>query len=103
MVDIVVVRGSGARQGEDVVDPLIATNEVAVIRGRAELDTYASGQQPVTLTVVYRPNIRVGQLVEVHDSLQGRSYRGKVVGVSYRLNRNEAVIVVDILKGSEEF
>lgn len=103
MVDLVVVRGSGSRNGRDIVEPLLSTNEVALARGRMELDTYSPGQQPVTLTVVYRPNLRIGQLIEVHDALQGRSYRGKIVGISHRISRSEATTMLDILKSAEDF
>jgi len=103
VIDIIVLRHAGDKPGEDIVDSLLSTLEAALARGAYELDKYDDGQQPVTLSITYRPNVRLGQLVEVHDSLQGRSYRGKITSVSHRISRGEATTTVDILKGAEYF
>lgn len=97
MVDIIVRRNGGTRPGDDIIDPLIATDAVAVQRGRNELDERARAFTPVTATIINRTGLLPGQLAEVNDSYQGRSYRAKIKGV--RLNRQggkgRATLVMD--------
>ncbi|ABK45054.1 hypothetical protein Mmc1_2555 [Magnetococcus marinus MC-1] len=80
--EIVCQRGDGAHPGEDISDPLLATTEVKLSRGRAEIDA-GEDLQEVSLTCVHRPGIMPGQIIEVHDALMGRSWRGKVTGVAH--------------------
>lgn len=82
MVDIVVQRGLGDRDGGIIEDPLIITVDVALQRGRNTIDEH-SPQQPVALVTRFRTGVEVGQLVEVHDAFQGESWRGKIVGLSH--------------------
>lgn len=83
MVDIVCVRGDGTRPGEDIIDPLITTLEVALSRGRAELDEGALADEAVLDCVFY--DARLGQLTEIDDSTLGR-WRGKVTGISHSIS-----------------
>lgn len=83
-VDIIVVRGDGARPGPDIEDRLIATIPVAVQRGRNECDG-ASGLQPVTMTLVLRPDLLPGKIVRVQDALQGATWVGQIVSVSHHV------------------
>jgi hypothetical protein len=87
-IDIIVMRGTGSRQGPDIVDPLITTIPVAVARGAYEINA-ATSVDVVALRSSYRPGVSPGQLVEVHDALQGRSWRGKVVDVSHNIQRTQ--------------
>ena len=82
-MEIIVVRNSADKEGDDIVDPLMATVLVALSRGRAELDERAHSPQTVSLGIVFMPSIRHGQLVEVHDAAQGVSWRGKIIGVTH--------------------
>lgn len=84
MPDIIVRRNGGRNPGEDIVDPLIATDAVALQRGRQELDENAQGFTPVSTTIVPRSGLQPGQVVEVNDSHQGASYRAKVTSVTLR-------------------
>jgi hypothetical protein len=101
MPSIVVARYTGDRQGEDIVDRLLSSVDAQLSRGRAELDANATLQQTVDLTIVYRQGLELGQLVEVHDALQGRSYRGKITGISHRIDGGQVVTVLNILKPLE--
>ena len=85
MSTVVTIRYGGDRTGDDITDSLLSTDAAKVERGRAELDTNAQPMQDTSLGLVYRPGVRPGQLVEVHDGAQGESYRGKVTSVSYRV------------------
>ncbi|MBF0171656.1 MAG: hypothetical protein HQK87_11340, partial [Nitrospinae bacterium] len=80
--EIVCQRGDGEFPGEDISDPLLSTTEAKLSRGRAEIDA-GEDLQEVSLTCVHRPGISPGQIVEIHDALMGRSWRGKVTGVAH--------------------
>jgi len=97
MPEAYVQRGEGTSQGADIVDPLMSTELVLLERGRAEIDK-ASGLQKVYLTCKYRGGVRTGQLAEVHDSLQGETYYGKIVGVAYRARGATVLLEVTLLR-----
>lgn len=97
MAEAYVQRGEGLRPGPDIIDPLMATPLVLLERGRAEIDAN-SGLQKVYLTCVYRGGVQAGQLVEVHDSLQGETYRGKIVGAAYRARGNAVTLEITLLR-----
>jgi len=81
-VDILVIRSPGDIQGPDIIDPLLSNVTVAVTRGTAEIQD----NEPidtVSLSTNYRPNVRLGQIVEVIDALQGKVWRGKITGISH--------------------
>lgn len=67
------------------MDPLLTNLTPALSRGRKELDD-GEGLQDVRLTCVYRPNLKLGDLVEVMDRYQGRAYRGKVTAVEHKFD-----------------
>lgn len=82
-MDIVVIRGECTSPGEDIVDPLLSEVNVALSRGRAELDqgTLADEQQlEVTLQ-----DLRLGQLITVEDSALGY-WQGKVTSVVHSVS-----------------
>lgn len=81
-VDIVVIRIPGNKQGPDIVDPLLTNTTIAISRGEAEIQD----NEPIdsiALTTNYRTGVKMGDIVEVLDSLQGKVWKGKVVGISH--------------------
>jgi hypothetical protein len=91
MIDLIVRRGAGDKPGEDILDALVATTAVAIERGRTELDTYATQKADNQYETLYRAGVRLGQHVLVYDTLQGTSYRGKVVSISHDIRSNGAI------------
>ena len=81
MASIEVYRGSGDKPGAPVVEPLLADN-VLTDRGRAEMDRNAHRLQSIEADVLFRQNLRIGQLVDLDDPSQATPRRGKVTGVS---------------------
>jgi len=82
MTDIVVLRGSGHRPGEDIVDSLLATTALALARGDAELGNgELSNHLELTLPLT---DIRLGESVRVQGPLVG-SVTGKVTSLSHRV------------------
>ena len=96
MPSIIVVRNAGDLQGEDIVDALLSTVPVQLARGQAELDAHSSTPQSVSLDVVFRTGLELGQLAEVHDAMQGTSYRGKITGISHRINNGAVTTLLDL-------
>lgn len=100
MIDIIVIRCSGDHPGEDVIDPLITSVGVALARGRYEINEH-SGMRPTKLRTAYRDTVRLGDIVEVHDALQGASWRGKVSGISHKSIGPSLYTDLDILRPRE--
>lgn len=88
MIDIMVVRHPGDLQGEDIQDPLIAEIPVAIERGRNEIDAN-SGLSSLEVEALIRPSLARGHLIEAHDALRGRSWRGKVTSVAFTVESGE--------------
>ncbi|GMQ92473.1 MAG: hypothetical protein BMS9Abin11_1804 [Gammaproteobacteria bacterium] len=97
MIDILVIRDAGNRQGDDVVDPMITSIPVALDRGRFEINE-ASGMRQTTLETVYRNDVEMGQIVEVHDSLQGKSWRGKISSITHTSSGAELITKLNIMR-----
>lgn len=81
MVDIIVQRGAGESPGDEIVDPLTATEAVALVRGRNELDASAAEKVPVNYTLIPQPGLQLGQLLELHDAQTGQRFKGKLVKI----------------------
>jgi len=82
MINLIVQRGLGDKQGPDITDPLLSSIPVALARGTQEIDSSTSVDN-IVLTTTYRSGVELGQLAEVHDALQGKTWRGKIVGVTH--------------------
>jgi hypothetical protein len=80
-VDIFVQRGSGLKRGSNIDSPLICETPVALELGVNLLDKN-SYQTTDTIQALYRPGVMPGQLAEVHDALQGKSWRGKITSMT---------------------
>jgi hypothetical protein len=84
MTALVVTRYGGVRVGDDVVDPLVTSDVVAINRGRNELDAQDEHVDLVEIEAKFRGGVAPGKLIEVFDSFQGVSWKGKVQSVSHR-------------------
>ena len=92
---IVVQRGNGLRPGPDIIEPLINTAGPAIERGRVAIDESAT---PGTLRVelVHRTGLRKGQLVLIHDPLQGQSWRGQIESIEHRRQGPEVTSIINL-------
>lgn len=77
---IEVYRDNGLREGAPIVEPLLA-DDALLHRGVAEMDAHAHAFNRVELAVVFRPGLRLGQIVEATDPSTARPYRAKVTGI----------------------
>lgn len=80
MPDIVVLRGAGLVQGEDIIDPLLSTIHACQSRGVVALDS-GSGLAPVKIDCVFREGLLLGQLVEVFNPFSGGLRYGKITSI----------------------
>ena len=81
-MDILCIRGSGDRPGDDIVEPLLSTVEAGLSRGQAELDEGALSDEQRLETILI--DLRLGQLIEVDDSTLG-IWRGKLTSLSHQV------------------
>ena len=75
-----VYRGDGLREGPPIIETLLS-DEALLQRGVAEMDAHAHAFNQVELEVVFRPGLRLGQIVEATDPSSARPYRAKVTGI----------------------
>lgn len=88
-------RGAGDRTGSPIVEPLLS-DDALIHRGRAEMDAHAHELNQVTLSIVPRPGVRLGQLIEASDPANATPYRGKVTGVQITVRQADIEQVVSV-------
>jgi hypothetical protein len=103
MIDVFVQRYTGDLRGPDIVDPLLTELGVVLARGRSALDSQALLQQTVQQEIVFRPGIRLGQLIETHDAMQGVSWKGKITGISHKIQSGKVTTTLDIIRPAVSF
>jgi hypothetical protein len=88
-VHIVVQRDNPLpAEAQDIVEPLLGDSvPAATERGRTFLCEEGTGEQPIVYTTLFRPGVRLGQLVEITDSILGINFRGKVISISHKVTR----------------
>ena len=97
---ITAKRGSGDSFAPPITDALISTVPVALARARNELDAH-SGLIPCTLSAVYRAGIETGQLVQVHDQMQGAAWQGTIGSVEIRADGIKLTVTMGIERESD--
>ncbi len=75
-----VYRGDGRREGTPLVEPLLA-DDALIHRGIAEMEAHAHPFHQMEMAVVFRPGLRLGQLIEAADPSTAHPYRAKVTGI----------------------
>ncbi|MEO5330561.1 MAG: hypothetical protein H7839_00950 [Magnetococcus sp. YQC-5] len=95
--EIYCQRGDGLAEGTAVSEPLLSSDDAKRSRGRAEIDA-GEPLQEVSLTCLHRAGILPGQLIEIHDSLMGQSWRGKIISVSHAAQGARLTTSLEILR-----
>ena len=85
---IEVYRGDGQREGSPITEPLLS-DEALIQRGIAEMDAHAQPMNQVELSVVFRPGLCLGQIVEASDPSMAIPYRAKIVGIQITLTEDD--------------
>ena len=86
---IEVYRDDGLRSGTPVLDPLLS-DEALLTRGIAEMDRHAHAFNQIDMAVVFRPGLRLGQLIEAIDPASPAPYRARITGIQIAVS--EALI-----------
>lgn len=81
MVDVIVLRGDGDVQGDDIVDPLLSTLTAALARGEQALNDSTTGKIDKTIEIPYTSDIEPGVYVQVIDDFLLEQYVGKVENI----------------------
>ncbi len=90
---IEVYRGLGSRPGAPIIEPLLS-DDALLQRGIAEMDANAHGFNRVDMAVVFRPGLRLGQIIEASDPSSATPYRAKITGISITVS--EALIETNL-------
>lgn len=90
---IEVYRGLGSRPGTPIIEPLLS-DDALIQRGIAEMDANAHVFNRVDLAVVFRPGLRLGQIIEASDPSSTTPYRAKITGISITVS--EALIETNL-------
>ncbi|MBF0462786.1 MAG: hypothetical protein HQL87_15525 [Magnetococcales bacterium] len=85
LLEVFMQRGDANHPVREVVASLLSNSNLLTCRARTELDL-GEGLQRMEMTIVCRPGLEPGQLVEVQDAGYGRSFRGLVVGVRHEMD-----------------
>jgi hypothetical protein len=106
---IVVQRGAGELQGDDIMEPIAGNENVLLNRARNEIDGAAAKGQ-VQLNAVYPSDTSGsghflnGELLLVEDSQLGGSWRGKAKNVEHRISIDQkGAITVNSTIAAERF
>lgn len=91
---IVVVRGAGDVQGDDIVAELAGTENVLFVRGRNEMDAAAlkaraTVQARYPADVTDPSHVMNGYLALVVDTQIAKAWRGKVVNIQHRIDTDD--------------
>lgn len=82
---IEVYRGDGLLGGTPIIEPLLS-DETLIQRGIAEMNRNAHAFNQIDLEVVFRPGLKLGQLVEALDPSTAHPYRAKITGIEIRVS-----------------
>ena len=87
-MNIEVYRGSGNRTGTPIISPLLS-NDMLIVRGRAEMNANAHPVIEHTGEVIFRPGMRLGQLAHSPDIASPAGIRAKITGISISISLSE--------------
>lgn len=90
---IEVYRDLGSRSGTPIIEPLLC-DDALIPRGIAEMDANAHAFNRVDMAVVFRPGLRLGQIIEASDPSSATPYRAKITGIS--ISVTEAMIETNL-------
>lgn len=82
MIDLYVYRGLGAREGNEIFEPLLSEVAPALQRGKFEID-FSTPKIEYRIDVVYTESLRPGDEVSIQDPPTGRVMFGVVKSFSH--------------------
>ena len=85
MIDIVVTRGVGLREGDPFISPLLCDPVIAEFKGVALLDEFSVMHSSLVLEVPYHHGLRCGLMVLAVEGVNGLTWNGKLTGISHKV------------------
>lgn len=82
MIDLIVYRGLGEREGAEIFEPLLSSVAPALQRGKFEID-FNTPKVEYRIEVAYEETIGVGDEVSIQDPPTGRVVFGMVQSFSH--------------------
>ena len=86
MISIIVQRSPADRTGDDIVDPLLASDSAALERGRNAIDATCSNRSVATATGPHRHWVQPGSLIEYHGT--NGTWRGLLTRCAITITRD---------------
>lgn len=77
---IEVYRGAGDHNGQPITAPLLS-DDMLIVRGRAEMNAHAHRFVEHSGELMFRPGMRLGQLVQLPDPTTTNAVIAKVTGI----------------------
>ena len=93
-INIIVKRDDGDVPAQDIINPLITTEEVAISAGTQYLDKNNKNKTIISTGGPYHQWYYPGSLVEIIDS-ESVAYKAMVVGMGLEVNKSDTGFSVD--------
>ncbi|MBF0445043.1 MAG: discoidin domain-containing protein [Magnetococcales bacterium] len=94
---VTVMRNNGQKPAADIFAPLLGSKPALQARAQHELNL-GEPLQVVEVRTIYRPGLAPGQLIEIHDALFGRTFRGIITDLIHELDSNTQTSKLTISK-----
>lgn len=94
-MDVYVQRGDGLREGPSFESSLLVVIDPVLAKGLSLLNA-SMAKSEVSIASYFRKGAKIGNVVEVADSLQGSTWRGRVKGIQITLSPADITLQQDI-------
>lgn len=93
-INIIVKRDAGDLPAQDIINPLITTEEVAISRGTQFLDDNNKNKTIISTSGPYHQWYYPGSLMEIIDS-ESVAYKAMVLSMGLEINKSDSGFTVD--------
>ena len=93
-INVITQRDDGASPGDDIINPLITMESVAISAGTQYLDANHLNRSTIQTNGPLRDWIAPGSLSEVIDS-QAESYKALITGISIKITKTGEAFTAD--------
>ena len=94
MISVMARRSPADIPGNDIADPLLTSEPVAVERGRNEIDKNCSSRELITSVGPHKEFLQPGKMVEVADHQQ-QLWRGMITSCMITIERDNDSTTAD--------
>lgn len=94
--NLIVYRGDGDLQGEDIVDEFLMGDISKLARGRNELDSNELFKS-VDISILYRDGLEAGQLIRIDDNENNTRMFGKIRSINHNVDPLKTVTNINVM------